>query len=120
VGEVAIILVDGVAIPTPSEMSVGVMDLSKAERNANGLMLIERIATKQKLEFTWAFLTEFQLRNLLSAVSPVFFSVTYPDPELAGTKTGSFYVGDRNMGVLDFDNAGTPRYKDVSFNFIQR
>jgi hypothetical protein len=117
---VAIILVDGVAIPTPSEMSVGVMDLSKAERNANGLMLIERIATKQKLEFTWMYLTETQLRDLLSAISPVFFSVTYPDPTSAGTRTESFYVGDRNMGILDFNNEGVPRYKDVSFNFIQR
>jgi hypothetical protein len=115
----ALITVDGIALPTPSEMSVGVMDLSKAERNANGLMLIERIATKQKIEMTWGYLTENQLKTLLSAVSPVFFSVTYPDPQTALIKTGTFYVGDRNMGVLDYFD-GIIRYKDLGMNFIER
>ena len=44
------IRINGVTIPTPSDYSVGIMDLSQAERNANGTMIIERIATKRKLE----------------------------------------------------------------------
>lgn len=115
----ALITVNGVALPSPSEMSVGVMDLSKAERNANGLMLIERIATKRKLEMTWAYLTRDQIRDLLLAVSPVFFNVTYPDPQTDTMKTGTFYVGDRNMGVLDYFGE-VPRYKDFGMNFIER
>jgi hypothetical protein len=116
---VALIKVNGVTLPSPSEMSVGVMDLSKAERNANGLMLIERIATKQKIECTWAYLTSNQVRDLLLAVSPVFFTVTYPDPEKNSIQTGTFYVGDRNMGVLDYFN-DEARYKDFGMNFIER
>lgn len=115
----ALIKVNGVTLPSPSEMSVGKMDLSKAERNANGLMLIERIASKTKLEMTWAYLTSSQARDLLLAVSPVFFTVTYPDPRTNSIETGTFYVGDRNMGVLDyFDDVA--RYKDFGMNFIER
>lgn len=115
----ALITVNGVPLPSPSEYSVGVMDLSKAERNANGLILIERIATKRKIECQWAFLTADQLQLLLTTVSPVFFSVTYPDPQTGATRTGTFYVGDRTAGMLDyFDNV--PRYKDTAMNFIER
>ena len=115
----ALITVNGVAIPSPSEMSVGTMDLSKAERNVNGLMLIERVATKQKLELTWTFLTSNQIRTLLQAVSPVFFTVSYPDPLTNSIKTGTFYVGDRNAGMLDYFNENA-RYKEFSMNFIER
>lgn len=115
----ALITVNGTVLASPSEMTVGVMDLSKAERNTNGLMLIERIATKRKLEFTYSFLNDYELRQILSAISPVFFTVTYPDPLTGATRTGTFYVGDRNMGVLDYYN-GIPRYKDIAFNFIER
>ena len=44
----ALISVSGVALPTPSEFQVGYMDGQKAERNANGTMIIEKIATKEK------------------------------------------------------------------------
>lgn len=115
----ALLLVNGVALPSPTELQVGVMDLSKAERNANGLILIERIATKQKLEMSWAFLTKDNLQQILSAIKPVFFSVTYPDPELGANRTGTFYVGDRTVGMLDYFN-GVARYKDVGFNFIEQ
>jgi hypothetical protein len=115
----ALITINGVSIPTPSEMTVGIMDVSKAERNSNGLMLMERITTKRKLEFNWSFLTSGQLSSLLTLVVPVFFSVTYPDPQLGSNRTGTFYVGDRNLGVLDYYSE-VPRYKDVAFNFIER
>ena len=45
----ALITISGVALPTPSEFQVGYQDISKAERNANGTMIIERVAVKRKL-----------------------------------------------------------------------
>ena len=36
----ALLTIGGVAMPTPTEMTVNVMDLSKADRNANGTMLL--------------------------------------------------------------------------------
>lgn len=115
----ALIKIEGVDIPTPSEYSVGIQDISKAERNANGTMIIERIATKRKIELSWNYLSKEQLAQVLNAVSGVFFQVTYVDPQDNATRTGTFYAGDRKCGMIDFRD-GVPRYKDVSFNLIER
>lgn len=115
----AVITAGGVGFPTPSEMSMGVMDLSKAERNTKGTMIIERIATKQKIELTWKYMTAADLKTVLNAVSGAFFSVTYTDPLTNAARTGTFYAGDRTAGVLRFDN-GVPSYEDVKFNLIEK
>lgn len=115
----SLIIIDGVEIPAPSEYSVGIQDISKAERNANGTMIIERVATKRKIELSWKYLDKDQLAQVLNAVSPVFFQVTFIDPQDNATRTGTFYCGDRKAGMLDYKN-GVPRYKDVQFNLIER
>lgn len=113
------IKINGVAIPTPSDYSVGIQDISKAERNANGTMIIERITTKRKLELAWNYLSKEDLSKLLKVVSPVFFQVEYLDPEDNSRKTGTFYSGDRNAGALDYIN-GTIRWKNIKFSVIER
>lgn len=113
------IKVDNVAIPTPSNFSVGVLDISKAERNTNGLMIIERIATKRKLEVTYNYLTQAELSDLLQKISGVFFDVEYPDTQTGALRTGEFYVGDRNAETIDFQD-GIPRYKNIKFSLIER
>jgi hypothetical protein len=115
----ALVSIDGVDLPTPSDFSVGIMDLSKAERNANGTMIIERIATKRKLEIAYSYLTGSSLSAILTAVDPVFFNVTYLDPKTNGFRTGSFYCGDRNVGMLDYVG-NIPRYRDCKFDLIER
>jgi hypothetical protein len=115
----SLIRINGADIPAPSDYSVGIQDISKAERNANGTMIIERVATKRKIELSWKYLDKDQLAQVLNAVSPVFFEVTYVDPQDNGIMTGTFYCGDRKCGMLDFKN-GAPRYKDVQFNLIER
>lgn len=115
----ALITVGGVTLPTPSEYNVGLMDLSKAERNAVGTMIIERIATKRKIELGWAYLTGAQYSQILNAVDPVFFTVTYWDPKQNGNLTGTFYVGDRQAPMMKFNN-GVPSWKDVKFSLIER
>jgi hypothetical protein len=115
----ALINANGVDLPTPSDFQVGIMDISKAERNAAGTMIIERIATKIKLSLSWSYLSSSDLKTVLNAVAPVFYNVTYFDPQSAGYRTGSFYCGDRNLGIIDFTNA-VPRYKDVKFDLIER
>lgn len=115
----SLIEIDGVALPTPTDFIVGIQDLSKSERNANGTMIMERIATKRKIDLSWSYLTRDELSQLLELVSGVFFSVTYMDPQINAMTTGTFYCGDRNIGMLDFRN-GVPRYKDVKFPLIER
>ena len=112
------ITVGGAAISTPSSFSVSVNDLSKAERNANGTMIIERIATKRKLELGWNYLSSADLATLFAAVSGVSFTVVYPDPQTGAARSGTFYSGDRSAGMIDYQG-GVPRYKDVKFNMVE-
>lgn len=113
------IRINGTVIPTPATYQISLNDLSKAERNANGTMIIERIATKRKLEMSWAYLSQSDLSSLLQAVSGVFFAVQYPDPQDGTLKTGTFYAGDRSSGMIDY-KSGIARYKDVKFNVIEQ
>lgn len=113
------ITIDGATIPTPSKYSCGVMDINKADRSSTGNMLIERIATKRKLELTWNYLTEADLSALMLKVADVFFTVTYPDIQTGATKSGTFYTGDRTAQGIDYKN-GVMRYKDIKMNLIEQ
>jgi hypothetical protein len=115
----ALLKINGVDMPTPTDFNVGIMDLSKAERNANGTMIIERIATKRKLEISYSFLDRTDMSKILNAISPVFFSATYMDPQTNAMRTGTFYSGDRNLPMLDYKN-GVPRWKDIKFDLVEK
>jgi hypothetical protein len=115
-----VIKINGVQMPTPSDYQVGIQDLSKADRNARGTMIIERIrGGVRKLEMQWKYLTKAELQQLLNAVAPVFFEVEYPDPIDGTMRTGTFYVGDRKAGAIDYRN-GEIRWKDCQFNLVER
>jgi hypothetical protein len=113
----AVLTINGYAT-SPNALTVAKMDISKAERNGTGKMIIERIATKTKLSLAYTFLSATDMKNLLNAVAPSYYNVTYIDPVTNTSVTSSFYAGDRSMGYIDFIN-GVARYKDVSFDLIE-
>ena len=113
------IKINGVALPTPSDYSVSIMDISKAERNAAGTMIIERIATKRKIELAWKHLSKENLAAVLALVSSVSFTVEYIDPQDNAWRSGDFYCGDKSAGAMDYRN-GNIRWKDIKFNLIER
>jgi hypothetical protein len=113
------IYIDNKSITDPASFSVGIMDISTAERNAQGTMMIDRIATKRKLELSWSALTSGQIATILSAVDKIFFLVTYPDPQTGKAETKTFYVGDRTTPVVTYKN-GVPLWKELKMNFIER
>lgn len=113
------IKIDGREIPTPSDYLPGIMDIDKAERNARGDMIKERITTKRKIELAWKHLSKEDLSKVFTAVSPNFFQVEYLDPQTNSRQTGTFYAGDRNVGALDYIG-GNIRWKDIKFSIIER
>ena len=115
----ALISINGVELPTPSEYSVGIQDISQGGRNAKGDMIIERIATKRKIELSWKVMDATELASLLNKVSPVFFTVNYIDPQENTMKTGTFYSGDRTAPMLQFIN-GVPKYKDIKLSLVEK
>lgn len=115
----ALLQINGVDLATPSEYSIAVMDITQAERNAQGLMLIERIAQKVKINVKYNYADGTTLATILQAIDPITFNITYIDPKTNNPKTSSFYVGDRSVGMIDY-RSSVPRYKDLSFDFIER
>ena len=114
-----ILAINGAAIPAPDDVGIEVNDISKAERNALGTMIIETIATKYKFSLKYSVITKEQLAALLALIKTVPFDVTFTDPETDEVRTSSFYPGTRSFGLLNIVN-GVRCYKDMSVNIIER
>ncbi len=98
------ISINGVQIATPKTYEVTVSDLDgESNRNAKGELIRDRIAVKRKLNLEWRPLTQTEIQTLLNSVSDVFFTVTFPDPEL-GMITKTMYVGDRTAPAYQYVN----------------
>lgn len=111
--------IEGEAMPTPSSFDVGIMDISKAERNASGYLIIERITTKRKLSISYAWLSASDVSNVLTKVSVESFQVSWLDPMTGAFKGSEFYAGDRTVGMISYVG-GVPVYKDIKFDLIER
>lgn len=106
-------------LPTPSTYIVEHNDLSHAERNAVGDMTIERVNTKVKIELVWKFLEVEEMQKILNELKKdVLFEVTFVDLD-GEVKTKVFYAGTRKANAMDFID-GRIRYRDFSFNIIER
>ena len=116
----AILKINGVAIPDPSEFSVDIMDIDdETTRNAKGDLIRNRIATKRKLNCQWPAQKNAQMSLILKAVKNPFFQVEYPDPMEGKRLTKTFYVGDRQMPMYSEVN-GITQWEGLSMNFIER
>jgi hypothetical protein len=115
----ALLVINGVEMPTPSGYIVSKQDIVKAERNARGTMIKEMIAQKDKIDLAWIYLSAADTAKVLTAVSANFFNVTYLEPQSNTNKTKTFYAGDRSAPAMDFIN-GIMRYKDIKFSIIER
>ena len=85
------LIINGVAVKPPKSFQVDIQDIDgETGRNANGDMVRDRITTKRKLDCEWGMLTQDEMSQLLNAVSPEFFTVSYPDPMLGQTTKNVF------------------------------
>lgn len=111
--------INGVAIATPKVFEVAVSDLDgESNRNANGELIRDRIAVKRKINLEWGPLTQVEIQTLLSSVSSVFFTVTFPDP-MSGVITKTMYVGDRTAPAYQYIN-GEVKWQGLKMNFIEK
>lgn len=116
----AILKINGVVIPDPSEFQVDIMDIDdETTRNAKGDLIRNRIAVKRKLNCQWPALKMAQISSILKAVKGAFFTVEYPDPMEGARLTKTFYVGDRQMPMYSEVN-GITQWEGLSMNFIER
>lgn len=109
-------------ILTPSKLVVVISDIDgESFRNAQGLTIRDRLATKRKLECEQNALTGVQMKDLQQAVKDAFFTVTYEDPYTNSTQTKTFYVGDRTASVYSYNQKFQEmRYESLKMNLIER
>ena len=110
--------INGVVMPTPSEMTPNIYDITEGERDSTGTMHIDLIATKYKLECKWNVLTQEDMTNILNAVKSITFKVSFIDPVTGLEKTITVYKGDRSIPILRIVD-GKNIYKDFKLNFIE-
>ena len=88
----AMMLVDGVALPTPSTFEWGMIDVSASDsgRTQDGKMHKNRIAQKRQIKLSWSGTDE----------------------------TRTFYVGDRSAPIKIW-TINNKRYETLSFDLIE-
>ncbi|HIS84193.1 MAG TPA: hypothetical protein IAB50_01295 [Candidatus Faecivicinus avistercoris] len=117
----AVLKINGVDAPSPSELKVRIFDVgSSGERSASGVLVVDRVAVKRELTLRWAHLTPAQLSALMEDTGgEVFFSATYPDPELGTARTANFRCAERSSGVL-LVRGGEPVWTDVEMTWTEK
>lgn len=110
--------IGGVDVPTPSELTVNIYDITEGERDSTGTMHIDLVATKYKVESKWNVLTQQQMTSILNAISAITFNVTFTDPTTGSLKTITAYKGDRSVPFMMVKD-GVTYYKDFKVNFIE-
>ena len=115
-----ILQINGVYIPDPSSLQWGLQSVSdqNAGRTTDGKMHVNLIARKRKLELVWNGVDFATASEILQAVNPETFNVTYLDALTNTRLTKTFYVGDRTAPVYSYSD-GYKWYSNVTFNLIE-
>lgn len=115
----SLLSINGSECPTPSSYKLSHMLISKANRNANGDMIIKKITEKKKLELSWLHLKQEDLITLNRLINgSIEFTVRYFDDETNGYQTMNCYRGDKSVDLKSFVN-GKPVWTGISVNFIE-
>lgn len=97
----AMIEVDGVAMPCPSSYNWDLQDVSASDagRTQDTVMHKNRVGQKRKLSLAWKGITWEQASKILRAFNQEYIAVRYPDFMSGQYETRIFYVGDRGGGA---------------------
>ena len=114
--------INGTIIPTPSEYTFDIEDLSseKSGRTLDGVMHKDVVAVKDIYTRTWKKLGWIEAADLLALVNgKTKITLTYIDPRTPNqVKVNQFYVGKRQGKANNLNNPNNT-WKDVTFQFIR-
>lgn len=118
----ALLIIDGVEMPAPSELKVPESDLDSSDTTRNELGHLQRDRVRQgirKIECSWKALISENASLLLKAVKPISVMVTYPDPEENLMVTKKMYVGDRSSELVLYKQSTNEYRWNISFNLTE-
>lgn len=111
---------NGTTIKKPTDFILEKYYLSKAGRTANGLIHIDKIASKRKFLFSYDSLEGNNLTTILNIIdndSITFFTIEYKD-DTGAAKTATVYVGA--ISKTQFRTDGQWVWKGVTFDLIEQ
>lgn len=114
------LIVDGVEVPDPSEMTWGESDISSSDagRTQDNKMHKNRTGSKVTLQLAWWNKSPEDTQKILQAFYPEYIVVKYWDARV-GQTTKEFYSGDKSAPVK-YWTVNKKRYQKISFSIIER
>jgi hypothetical protein len=107
-------------IPDPSSFEYTVSDLDlSAERDSNGTLHRDRVATKHNCKISYDALTYPIVKEILGLIADAEFSFSFIRPDTLQEYTGTYYVGDRTMKVINAWDEPCNWLCDLSFDLIE-
>ena len=114
------LIIGGITVKTPQEMSIEKYNLTKSGRVTSGKMTMELVAQKRKLNCKYNAIREDDLQVILGKVygANMFFSVTYDDA--GGPYTMTCYAGAIKGEPFRKDTDDVWLWKDVEVALIEQ
>jgi len=115
-----ILVVNGVVLPPPAELTLDDYDITKATRNAKGVMIMEMVRPDiHKLNCAWNYIRPDKYVTIRNAIkNKNYLNVQYFIAETNQTGTIIAYVGDRKLSVYSM-GGDEPLYEKFTVNFIE-
>ena len=114
------IMVDGVPVQTPSEMTWGLQRVSAkdAGRTEDAIMHVNQVALNRKLSLAWNGLSAQQAHAIAVAFVPQYIMITYWDLLEGSNVTKKFYTGDWSAPYKTW-TMNKKIYSSLSFDVIE-
>lgn len=88
-------------------------------RTMNGKMIVDRVATKIRLDVSCRPLSDTELETVLAAINPETVTVQYYDPIAGSVVTKQMYSNNVPATITTVFNDDTVRFADISFPLIE-
>ncbi len=118
----ALLKIGNTDLPAPIVLQPGIQDLDSADgtgRNQSGTMFRDRVAVKRTVHCEWGILSRTEMAEILSAISDISFSLTYPDPQTGNLETITAYVGDRTPAMCTVMSDTDWTWTGLSLDFVE-
>ena len=114
--------VNGVPLPDPAGFGGETSDLDlSGERDTTGYLHRDFVAQKVPTELRYKNIDWGMCNTILQAVNSPDFQFTFPDPNVGGLRTGTYYAGNRKWNAVWMPEGENEEgwYADLTFSVIE-
>lgn len=111
--------INGAELTGMTEYSVTYQKITKGDRDSTGLMHLDLVARKKKLQLKWCVISQAEASEMLSKFDSLLsFSCAYFDPKTGCNNTITAYNSDPTIGMLVIED-GKAVYKEFAVDIIE-